>query len=119
MLALLTVGIFNNVWADKRVFLMFVITMALSLAYVKIDRDEEAVVVTYVDITSAAVEIPLKEAYAASTRQRKFVQTSKIQKQIKRQQKNKVAEAKEFSNTEELIITRKKYVENEAEEQDD
>lgn len=117
MLALLTVGVFNNVWADKRVFLIFVITMALSLAYVKIDRDEEAVVVTYVDITSAAVEIPLKEVYVAGTRQRKFVQTSKIQKQIKRQQKNKVAEAKEFSNTEELIITRKRYVENETEEQ--
>jgi len=119
ILALLTVGVFNDVWADKRVFLIFVITMALSLAYIKIDRNEEAVAVTCVDITSASVEVPLKESYVTNTRQRRFVQTSRIQKQMKRQQKNKTAEAKEFSNTEELIITRRKYEENEAEEQDD
>jgi len=51
----------------------------------------------------------LREVYASGNQQRKYVHTSKIKKQIKRQQKNKVAEAKEFSNTEELIITRTKY----------
>lgn len=119
MLALLTVGIFNNVWEDERVFLAFVIIMALSLAYVKIDRDEEAVVVTYVDIASASIDVPLKETYVAKTRSRRFVQTSKIQKQIKKQQKNKNVEAKEFSNTEGLIIGRKEYEENETEEPND
>jgi len=109
ILALMTLAVFNNVWADKRVFLLFVMTMALSLAYIKIDRDEEYVTVSYVDITTATIDIPLREVYASGNQQRKYVHTSKIKKQIKRQQKNKVAEAKEFSNTEELIITRTKY----------
>ena len=112
ILALMTVGVFNDVWLDKRIFLMFVITMALSLAYIKIDRDEEAVVTGYVDITTATIDIPLRDMGAyVGTRQRKYVHTSKIQRQIKRQKKNMVSEAKEFSNTEELIITRKKYEE--------
>lgn len=119
ILALLTVGIFDNVWADKRIFLIYVIITALSLAYVKIDRDEEAVAVTYVDITKASIEIPLKETYATVTKQRRYVHTSKIQKQITKQQKIKVMEAKEFSNTEKLITKRRKYDEDEAEEQDD
>lgn len=118
ILALLTVGVFNNVWEDKRIFLIFVITTALSLAYVKIDRDEEAVAVTYVDITTATIEIPLKESFTTVTQQRRYVHTSKIQKQILKQQKNKVVEAKEFSNTEKLITKGRKYDE-EAEEQDD
>lgn len=114
ILALMTVAVFNDVWADKRVFLLFVMTMALSLAYIKIDRDEEYVTVSYVDITTATIDIPLRDVYAySSNQQRKYVHTSKIQKQIKRQQKNKVSEAKEFSNTEELIITRTKYEKDE------
>lgn len=119
VVALLTVGVFNNVWADKRVLLIFVITVALSLAYVKIDRDEEAVAVTYVDITTASIDIPLKEVAGVAVHKRKFVQTSRIQKQILKNQKNKIAEAKEFSNTEDLIITRRRYEEKETEEQND
>ena len=118
ILALLTVGIFNDVWADKRIFLIFVITTALTVAYVKIDRDEEAVASTYIDITKATIEIPLKESYTTVTRQRKYVHTSKIQRQIIKQQKTKVVEAKEFSNTEKSI-TKERNDEDEAEEQDD
>ena len=56
ILALMTVGVFNDVWTDKRIFLLFIITMALSLAYIKIDREEESVTVSYVDITSATAD---------------------------------------------------------------
>lgn len=118
ILALLTVGIFNDVWADKKIYLMFVITMALSLAYIKIDRDEEAVAVTYIDITTATLDIPLREAFVhTGAPQRRYIHAPKMQKHLKRQKKIKVAEAKEFSNTDELIITRKKYENDEAEEQ--
>ena len=119
IMALLTVGIFNNVWEDKRVFLIFVITVALSLAYIKIDRDEEAVTITKIDISSASIEIPLKETYPMGARNGGFVRTSNIQKQIKRQRKNQDMEVKEFSNTDELIIKRNKYEENVVEEQND
>ena len=118
ILALLTVGVFNDVWADKKIYLMFVITMALSLAYIKIDRDEEAVTVSYIDITTAAIDIPLKEMFVRTgTPQRRYIHAPKMKKQLKRQEKLNVVEAKEFSNTEELIITKRKYEEDEAEEQ--
>lgn len=112
IIALLSVGIFSYVWADKRVFLLFVMTMALSFAYIKIDKEEEAVAVKYVDITRATVDIPLKETVAyKALPQRRYLYASKISKRLKKQEKNKTAEAKEFSNTEELIVVRKKYEE--------
>ena len=110
--ALTIVGVFSNVWADKKIFLVYIITIALSLAYTKIDRQEEAVISGKIDITFATVDIPLKEAFAhAAPSPRRNMYSAKIKKQLKRQEKNRIPEVKEFSNTEELIISTKKYEE--------
>ena len=55
----------------------------------------------------------------AGAQHRRYIHAPKMRRQLKRQGKIKLAEAKEFSNTEELIISRRKYEENETEEQND
>ncbi len=110
VVALSTVGIFNDVWADKRVFLLFVITLALSVAYIRIEKEEEAASVRNVDISVATIDIPLKEVYAGATVSKiRYVHAPKVKKHLRKQNKLKVAEAKEFSNTDELIISKRNY----------
>lgn len=107
MFALALVGIFNNIWVDKRIFLLFVVIMALSFAYIKIDKEEEVVSLSYVDITTATLDIPVKENRVANAiPQRRHMSISKISKQMIKK-KSKKTEVKEFSNTEELIIKSK------------
>ena len=116
ILALLSVSVFDNSWEDKKIFLLFVIIIALSLAYIKIDREEETVTAQAVDFSRATIDIALKDNAQGSVAPRRgFVRAPKVKKNSKRQEKIKAAEEKEFSNTEELFINRRKY----DEEQED
>ena len=118
VLPLLLVGTFSNVWFDKKIFLLFVITIALSLAYIKIDREEEGVLVECVDISRATIDIALKEtAVVSRAQERRYVHAPRMKKQLKRQEKIRSAEAKEFSNTEELFISKRKYSEETEQEE--
>lgn len=110
IVAITTVGLFNDVWQDKRVFLLYVITIALSVAYIRIEKEEETSSAKYIDISAATVDIPLKDAYAAPTVSKiRYVHVLKIKKRLKKQNKIEIAEAKEFSNTDELIIPKRIY----------
>ena len=115
-MALLTVGLFSHVWLDKRIFLIFVMTIALSMAYVKIDREEEAVTRSQIDITKATVDIQLKESVIhQSAPRRRYVHAPSMKRMLKKQEKIRTAEAKEFSNTDELIIIKRNYQDEEQE----
>lgn len=119
VLAILSVGVFDFVWYDKRILLLLIITMALSLAYVKIEKEEEAVDSGYVDIAKASIDIPLRElAVRANVQQRRYVHASRMKKKLGMADKNKDEEVKEFSNTEELFIKtiRNQLDENEQDE---
>ena len=116
ILALLTVGSFNYVWLDKRILLLFVVTMALSFAYIKIDKEEELVSIKYVDIFIATADVPLREAVVMpATSKRRYVHALRMKKQLQKKS-NKDVEAKEFSNTEELLVVKREYLRDEQEE---
>ena len=84
------------------------------MAYIRIEREEEAVSVRNIDITAATVDIPLKElAIGTNSANNRYVHAPKMKKTLKKQEKIKVAEAKEFSNTGELFIAKRKYQEDE------
>ena len=110
IVAISTVGIFNDVWEDKRIFLVYVITLALSVAYIRIEKDEETSNTHYIDISFATVDIPLKEAYVgANVSKIRYVHAPKPKKMKVKQSKAVEDEVKEFSNTDELIISKRNY----------
>ncbi|MBE6674780.1 MAG: O-antigen ligase family protein [Ruminococcaceae bacterium] len=117
ILALLSVGAFANVWIDKKIFLLFVTITALSFAYIKIEREEELVLVNYIDISSASVDVPLKEAAKRKVPTRtSYVHVPKAKKSTKNQEK--FAEAKEFTNTQELFAIKRKFIDKEEKEEE-
>ena len=119
ILAILSVGVFDFAWYDKRIFLLMIITIALSMAYVKIDKEEETVETGYIDIAKASIDIPLRElAVRANAAQRRYVHAPRMKKKLGMANKNKDEEVKEFSNTEELFIRtiRNQTDENEQDE---
>lgn len=63
VLGLLAVGTFSYVWLDKRVFLVFMVIIALSFSYIKVEREDEPAPPKYIDFLSATLEIKLKEVY--------------------------------------------------------
>ena len=103
-LALLSSGIFNYALLDKRIFLLLVVTIGLSFAYIKIDREEEATVKEYIDITASCIDIQLKEEDMGEiVPRRRYVHFIKEKKPKKKKQNIKPeVEAKEFSYTREL-----------------
>lgn len=103
-LALLSSGIFNYALLDKRIFLLLVVTIGLSFAYIKIDREEEATVKEYIDITASCIDIQLKEEDIGEiVPRRRYVHFIKEKKPKKKKQNIKPeVEAKEFSYTREL-----------------
>ncbi len=116
ILAILAIGCFNYAWNDKRIFLLFIVTMALSFAYIKIDKEEELVSMRYVDISVATVDIPLREAIAiSSTTRRRYVHAPRMKRQLQRQENDEDEELKEFSNTDKLFAIKRKDL-NEQEE---
>ncbi len=117
ILALLSVGVFSNIWIDKKIFLLFVTIVALSFAYIKIERDEEVVLMGCVDISVASVDIPLREAVKHKTTTRtSYVHLPKIKKNQKKQEKT--AEAKEFTNTQELFAIKRRFIDDETNEEE-
>lgn len=117
ILAILTVGGFNYVWMDKRIFLLFIVTMALAFAYIKIDKEEELVSIQYVDITIATIDIPLREAVILpSSPKRRYVHAPRMKRQLQRQESDEDMEAKEFSNTDELFAIKRRELKEEQEE---
>ena len=56
-------GTFSYVWLDKRVFLVFMVIIALSFSYIKVERADEPAPPRYIDFLSATLEIKLKEVY--------------------------------------------------------
>ena len=102
-LGIFAAGVFNYVWEDKRIFLLLIVTIGLSFAYIKIDREEDATVKEYIDISCATLDIQLKdEPIGELVPSRRYVHTLKVRKHINKRNKEKKAEAKEFSNTQEL-----------------
>ena len=105
ILAILSVGVFDFVWYDKRIFLLVIITIALSMAYVKIEKEEVVVEAGHVDIAKACVDIPLRERMVRpNAAQRRYVHAPRMKKKLGMTDKSKDEEVKEFSNTEELFI---------------
>ncbi len=106
ILAQFTVGVFSYVWLDKKIFLLFVVIIALSFAYIKIEREEEQVLNTYVDISAASIEIALRENVKHKVQAHvSYVHTLKQKENSKNQEK--VLEAKEFANTQEFMAVRR------------
>jgi hypothetical protein len=90
--------------------------MALSFAYIKIDKEEELVSIKYVDIFIATADVPLREAVVMpATSKRRYVHALRMKKQLQKKS-NKDVEAKEFSNTEELLVVKREYLRDEQEE---
>lgn len=100
VMGLLTSGIFDYVLQDKRIFLILVVTIALSFAYIKMDREEESGMKSYVGISRASLEIPLKEEMIREAKpRRRYVHISKIKKGNKEKQETEEdEEVKEFSS---------------------
>ena len=117
ILALLSVGIFANVWIDKKIFLLFVTIVALSFAYIKIEREEEVVSMGQIDISMATVDIQLREAakHKIPTRT-SYVHVPKTKKNSKNQER--IAEAKEFTNTQELFVIKRKFIDDKTDEEE-
>ncbi len=97
--AIFSAGIFSNVWHDSRIMLISFICAALSIAYIKIEREERQINEKYVDLSSASIEIELSPDGERDTAvRRKYVRAPKLKKQ-----KAKKAQVKEFTNTDEII----------------
>ncbi|MBQ7353865.1 MAG: hypothetical protein IJW54_07700 [Clostridia bacterium] len=105
---LFTMGIFDYVWYDSRIFLLSVVCAALSFAYIKIEREENIEGSRIVDISTGSVDVELNdEAEHDKVSRRMYLHV------MKRKPKNTVTEAKEFSNTEDFINIAKEDIENE------
>ena len=103
---LFTMGVFNYVWYDSRIFLLSIVCAALSFAYIKIEREESVEVAHSVNIASGSIDIDLnEEAEHDKVSRRMYLHV------LKKKQKN-IMEAKEFSNTEDFINIAKEKTEN-------
>lgn len=98
IVASVSAGLFNYTWYDKRVLLLFFISIALSLAYVKIEREDQRDALVSYDIKSASVDIEINDDGSGDEiASRRYVRAPKKKKVEKKQ-----ALAKEFSTTKEL-----------------
>jgi hypothetical protein len=80
---------------------MFIICIALTFAYAKIDRINDKVEYGYIDITSSNIEIELAPDYTADVvPTRKYVHSPRKKKTHKRNREHKV---EEMINRSELI----------------
>lgn len=79
VVGILTTGLFDTVSSDKSIFLLFFAAIALSFAYVKIEREEEIPKTTMVDISSASVDIALSiDSGYDNLPKRKYVHAPKV-----------------------------------------
>lgn len=108
-MAVLLSGIFTYSFNDKRVMLLFFIVIALSFAYIKIDREDVRVSEGYVDVTTGALDITLSTgAVFDGVAKRRYVHPPRMKPKQREKEvvkiNNEKVEAKEFSNTGEIII---------------
>ncbi len=106
-------GVANYTWHDKRIFLMFWILIALSFAYIRIEREENAPESLIYDHTMSVLDIVLdEEANQDKTPSRKYVRLpknsdAKLKKQISDYTSNsreKQQQREEFNNSSEYQI---------------
>lgn len=108
IVGLLAVGTFSYVWLDKRIFLVFMMIMALSFSYIKVEREGEVVLSKYVDFSSATMEIKLKDVYVYEPETRsRYVRVPKVKKKHQRPELNQETKIKEFPITEEPTVEEK------------
>ena len=80
VIGVLTVGLFDYAWLDKRLMLLFFVSVALSMAYIRIERNEQSSHHTIVDITRASTDIPLSNTPKETVPTRKYVKMPKPKK---------------------------------------
>lgn len=93
-------GTVDCVFEDKSVLLMFIISIGMSFAYIKIERDEEAPKSLSVDIASASVDIILSNDTTNAVPKRKYVHAPKAKKDRRISEEDMV---KEFYDGDDLI----------------
>ncbi len=101
-------SVINYTWYDKRIFLMFWILVAISFAYMRIERADEEPEGLVDDYTTAVLDVILtEEAYRDETHSRKYVRLpKKVDNKIKKHhidEKNDT-ERDEFENSDEYQI---------------
>ena len=101
VVGIICAGYNSYAFADKTIFLMFIVCIALTFAYAKIDRANDKVEYGYIDITSSNIEIELAPDYTADVvPTRKYVHSPRKKKTHKRNREHKV---EEMINRSELI----------------
>ena len=91
LLGLLVTGIFKNVWYDEKIMLVIVIFIALSVAFVKREKNSEYVMDQKSDLTKASLDLELAEEdlHEYSSR-RKYVHAPRSMKKQKNKSKIKL-----------------------------
>ncbi|MBQ7761283.1 MAG: O-antigen ligase family protein [Clostridia bacterium] len=111
LLGAFAVGIFDYIWLDNRMFFLCTVCLALSFAYIKIER-EGVDIIPQTDFFTANLEVELSEEDDSDSNNR-----SKYIHMPKKKDYNKKMEAKEFSNAENLIKNEMNKIENKDEEE--
>ena len=108
LLGIFITGIFENVWLDSKIMLLSVLCMALSFAYIKVERDMHTQMLEGNSFNHAFVEIELaEEEYHEYVLTRKYVRPPRrFRSKVKKQETLK-------------IKTKKKTEENEDDEDDE
>lgn len=102
-------GIFENVWKDQKIMLLSIVCMALSFAYIKIERELNAQKIVRNDFSQASVDIELEDdEYHEYVLGRKYVRAPR---KLKSKINNKIHHLK--------IKTKKKTTDNDDEDDDD
>lgn len=111
LLGAFAVGMFDYIWLDNRMFLLCTVCLALSFAYIKIER-EDVDTALETDFYTAYLDVELSEKDNTDSDSRgRYIHTPK-----KKDNKNYVR-AKEFSKTENLIKYEISKIENTDEEE--
>ncbi|MBQ7907768.1 MAG: hypothetical protein IJ309_07365 [Clostridia bacterium] len=94
----MAMGLFSHVLYDSRMLLLLILCVSATLAYVRIERAEEGYDYARDDFSRATIEIEFSEDEA-----RDSFSTRKYVHKLRKKKKIKKVEAKEFSNTEDII----------------
>lgn len=108
VVGLIASGVINYTWYDKRIFLVFWILVALSFAYVRIERDEEEPEGLADNYTFATLDITLdEEHHTVETQKRRYVRIPKYKKSKKETIDESEIQRKyeEFENSSEYKIS--------------
>ena len=96
--SILVMGFFSHTLYDSRMLLLSILCVSATLAYVRIERAEQSYDYTTNDFSKASVEIEFSEDEVHEN-----FSTRKYVHKIRKKTKNMKVEAKEFSDTEDII----------------